>query len=471
VRVEEFFEKAGLKPRPKQLEVAEELARMLDSGSVGFEAPTGFGKTLVVLAALSAREDFPAVWKVRTHAVARHIAEQCSLADIRYFIAAGRERLCPLAREHGASLHFFCKYLKYKCPYFAKLSRAHVPSDSSSFEELRGIDGCPYYAQLLQNARVIIAPYRLGLPFSANLTVVDEAHNLIEVRSIAMHKVKEALAELEIPFSALSEINEPQLFVNEYLPRLLDALECNKKLLVAPKVFAMLSRSQAAWVEEGELHILHVYRPRNRALYVSATLSPFEKFLRVPIVRVPPSRRLKAIVAKWLTTRFDLYDSRMAEKYNDALFLLRKHFSKILGFATLRVASLLHYDLGEDDYSNISEDWSGVLVLSPRGRRAEGVDVRADAVIMLGAPYPPPYAALKRLGLTLDDLMLITTVQNIGRALRSPSDEPLIILADERYQKHRESLGEYFELIEVNDLQELDKLIKQHQQNSQQQQK
>jgi len=233
----------------------------------------------------------------------------------------------------------------------------------------------------------------------------------------------------------------------------------------------MLSRSQAAWVEEGELHLLHVYRPRGRALYVSATLTPLERFLKVPVIKVPPARRLRALLLTWLTTRFDLYDARMAERYNDLLFLLRKHFAKILGFATLRVASLLHCDLSEEDLDFISDDWQGVLLLSPRGRRAEGVDLRADAVIMAGAPYPPPYATLKKLGLSLDDLMLITTIQNIGRATRDPSDNPLVILADERFRRFAQSLGDYFEFVEVNDIRELDAKLKQWREQKTQQQK
>jgi DNA excision repair protein ERCC-2 len=287
-----------------------------------------------------------------------------------------------------------------------------------------------------------------------------------------MRRVKEALAELSVPFSALSEISEPALFADKYLPMLIDALESDRKLLVAPRVFAQISRAQAAWVEEGELHLLHVYRPRGRALYLSATLSPFERVLRAPVIKVPPTRRRRALVLTWLTTRFDAYDSRMAEKYNDLLFLVRKYFSKILGFATQRVASLLHYDLAEEDLDLLSDDWQGVLLLSPRGRRAEGVDVRADAVIMLGAPYPPPYATLKKIGLSLDDLMLIATIQNVGRATRDPSDNPLVILADERFRRFAQSLGDYFEFVEVNDIRELDAKLKQwREQKTQQQQK
>jgi DNA excision repair protein ERCC-2 len=293
----------------------------------------------------------------------------------------------------------------------------------------------------------------------------------VEIRGIPLHKLKEALAELQIPFRALSEINEPQLFLNNYLPHMLDALEAGRRLNVAPKVFATISKAQTAWVEEGELHLLHVYRPRGRALYVSATLTPLERFLKVPVIKVPPARRLRALLLTWLTSRFDLFDARMAEKYNDVLFLLKKYFSKILGFATLRVASLLHCDLSEEDLDFISDDWQGVLLLSPRGRRAEGVDVRADAVIMAGAPYPPPYAALKRLGLSLDDLMLITTIQNIGRATRDPSDNPLVILADERFRRFAQSLGDYFEFVEVNDIRELDAKLKQWREQKTQQQK
>jgi Rad3-related DNA helicase len=47
----------------------------------------------------------------------------------------------------------------------------------------------------------------------------------------------------------------------------------------------------------------------------------------------------------------------------------------------------------------------------------------------------------------------------VGRAIRDPTHSPVIILADERYSK-LSMFNEYFELLEVHDLQELDRALK-----------
>jgi len=150
----------------------------------------------------------------------------------------------------------------------------------------------------------------------------------------------------------------------------------------------------------------------------------------------------------------------MSQQYNNLLFLLKKHFPRILLFATQRVQSLLHFDIAEEELDLAQNNWRGVLALSPHGRRSEGVDLPADAVVLAGVPYLPPYARVEKVGLTRDDVAMITTIQNIGRALRSPDANPLIVLADQRYDKFTSTFSEYFDLREVNDLQELDKAIK-----------
>jgi len=453
--IEEFFKKAGIEPRPGQIEVAEQLAKQLDSGSVGLEAPTGFGKTLAVLVALAARDDFPVLWRTRTYPMARHTAEQCALLNLRYFVAAGREKMCRIEED---TMRFLCRYMRYKCPYFDVISQ--VPDDVFDYMELRERirDVCPYHAQLFVRAQVYIGVYRLGLPLPRQVEVLDEAHNLIEVKSLPLSIVYDALKEIQIPKNALSRIIEhPKAFAEETIPIVLKNIDEGKKLLAAPKLLALLSRAEVAWVEESEVHFIERYIPRVRAVYISATLSPLAEIFRVPIIQVPAKRR-KAYVTTWLTTQFQEYDCIMAQRYNDLLFLLRKHFRRILAFATERVATLIHYDLDED---TLEDDWSGVLLVKARGRRAEGVDLEADAVISIGAPFPPPFARTRTIGLSLETLTVITTVQNIGRALRKPSDDPFVVLADRRFLKLTQQLQSNFELVEVNDLQELDKILRQ----------
>ncbi|MEM0233819.1 MAG: helicase C-terminal domain-containing protein [Thermofilum sp.] len=455
-KVEEFFERAGLKPRLQQLEAAERLSKLLDSSAVGFEAPTGFGKTLTTLAAIYLADAFPVTWRVRTHEIAKRIAEDCSLANLRFYIAAGREKLCMLRREYGTNVHLFCKYLKHKCPFFRSTAVPHV----FTYEDLRRSlrDGCPYYAQMLVDADVYIAPYKLGFRFNSNITVIDEAHNVVEIESFSVTKLKDALKELGLE-PHVPESFSPRMLFETLEPHLIERLERGKLI---SNVFTRL-QGEVGWVEGGQVYILKVLKPRMRAIYVSATLSPLAKVLNVPIVKVPSDKR-PAYVTTWLNTKFEEYDIRMGEKYNGLLFLLRKYCPKILVFATERVAAFLNYNYSEEDDV---EEWQGVYYVKSRGRRSEGVNLRADCVVLAGVAFLPPYARVEKVGLSREDIAAITAVQNIGRTIRSPNDNPLVIMADERFSKLK-VLHEYFDMHELNSLKELDEILRQRQQNSNQ---
>ena len=463
-KITEIFASAGLKPRPLQLQVAIELVRQLDSSpvGVGLEAPPGFGKTLTVLASFILSDVFPIIWRVRTYPLAKHIAEQCSLLNLRYFVVAGREKMCLMKHE---GMHYLCRYLRHKCPYFGAISQ--VPDDVFDYAELRERihNICPYYAQLAIRAQVYIGVYKLGLPLPRQIEVLDEAHNIVGVKSLPLSVVYDALKEIQMPKNYLDRIVEhPRAFSEEILPIVLKYIDEGKKLFVAPKLFTMFSNVEVAWIDGSELYFVERYIPRVRAVFISATLSPFAEIFRIPIIRVPVYRTRRAYVTTWLTTQFWEYDIAMAQRYNDLLFLLRKYCRKILVFATERVATLIHYDFYEDDLDmdTLKNDWSGVLLFKARGRRAEGVDVHADCVVIAGVPYLPPYARVEKVGLTRDVAAIITTIQNVGRALRSPDADPVIVLADERFL--RLPLYNYFQLREVHDLPELDRLLKEKQQ-------
>ena len=105
-------------------------------------------------------------------------------------------------------------------------------------------------------------------------------------------------------------------------------------------------------------------------------------------------------------------------------------------------------------------------MLFSRGRKGEGVNIEADAVLIAGAPYLPPYVPLRKVGLSHDDFAAITTVQNIGRVLRKPESFPLIILADERFRKLQQ-LTKYFEFKEVESLHSLDELLRGYKKSTQ----
>jgi DNA excision repair protein ERCC-2 len=314
---------------------------------------------------------------------------------------------------------------------------------------------------------VVITPYKLGLSFNVNATVIDEAHNLIDIQSIPLVKLKAALHELSMG-DLIGHEFDPRRLYELAMPKLLDLLERGEKPLTAT-VLTKLARATLGWVEENEVYLLSFYRPRYKTLYISATLGPLAPLLHVPVVRVE-GLKIPAVIATWVTTRFRDFDVAMAHRYNDIIFLMRKYFRRIVVFASSRVASLLTYDYAGEDLPS-ARDWEGVLLLYSRGKRGEGVDIEADAVLIAGASYLPPVVKLSRLGISHDDLTAIVTMQNVGRTIRSPSSRPFVVLGDERFSERlRRHIEQYFQLQEANDIQELDKALKQwHQQNSQQQ--
>ncbi|MCC5998912.1 MAG: hypothetical protein LM573_07520 [Thermofilum sp.] len=460
---EEFFRKAGLKPRPLQLEAAKQLAEMIDTGSVGFQAPTGFGKTITVLAAISLANAFPVTWRVRTHEIAKRIAEDCALLNFPFYIAAGREKLCPLKEEYKSNTYYFCRFLKFKCPFFKGLSSIK-PENIFSVDydqllrKLKGTEICPYYAQLYQQAHVYIIPYSLGLSFDVNLEVIDEAHNMVlDVYSIPEAKLREALAELDIHYEPTGDLIQ-QAFIETAQMKIVELLEQGKMPLIAGRVIAMLARGTFVWREDGEIHILKFIRPRKRTIFVSATLEPLQKIYNIPVLEIPVQRKPEAFIATWMTTRFHEWDYKMAKEYNDLIFLLRKHFQRIVVFATKRVARSLRADYVEE----APKDWKGVFLLFSRGKKGEGVNIESEVVVVAGAPYLPPFIHVEKLGLTHDDVATITTIQNIGRTLRHPENNPLIILADDRFRKLKPTLDRYYINIETDDLHSLDKAIQKY---------
>jgi DNA excision repair protein ERCC-2 len=460
---EEFFRKAGLKPRPLQLEAAKQLAEMIDTGSLGFQAPTGFGKTITVLAAISLANAFPVTWRVRTHEIAKRIAEDCALLNFPLYIAAGREKLCPLKEEYKSNTYYFCRFLKFKCPFFKGLSSIK-PENIFSVDydqllrKLKGTEICPYYAQLYQQAHVYIIPYSLGLSFDVNLEVIDEAHNMVlDVYSIPEAKLREALAELDIHYEPTGDLIQ-QAFIETAQMKIVELLEQGKMPLIAGRVIAMLAMGTFIWREEGEIHILKFIRPRKRTIFVSATLEPLQKIYNIPVLEIPVQRKPEAFIATWMTTRFHEWDYKMAKEYNDLIFLLRKHFQRIVVFATKRVARSLRADYVEE----APKDWKGVFLLFSRGKKGEGVNIESEVVVVAGAPYLPPFIHVEKLGLTHDDVATITTIQNIGRTLRHPENNPLIILADDRFRKLKPTLDRYYTNIETDDLHLLDKAIQKY---------
>ncbi|MGQ4894349.1 MAG: ATP-dependent DNA helicase [Candidatus Njordarchaeia archaeon] len=202
--------------------------------NVLFHAPTGFGKTLVVLAALlpiAIDENLRIIWAVRTgnetdrpveelQNINRHLKENFFGFSLR-----GKRDMCLLAREKNITDHesvaILCRRIKNKCPYYLNLKESYIYIDrpllfSGVLELASAKQICPYYLQLnmLEEAILVSLSYNyvLSKPLSWTLRsrfsldrailVIDEAHNIPKAISslnsdrISTETVKRALKEV-----------------------------------------------------------------------------------------------------------------------------------------------------------------------------------------------------------------------------------------------------------------------------------
>ncbi|RLI84391.1 hypothetical protein DRP07_01245 [Archaeoglobales archaeon] len=194
------------------------------------DAPTGFGKTPVILSALI-NKSHPVIWAVRTGNEADRPVEELkeinkvSKKKFFGFSFRGKRDMCLAARERGIletdSVAYFCRTFRAKCPYYENLRYYTInPTRPLIYSEIiqicREAKVCPYYLQreFLYHADLVSLSYnyivhpgmswviRSIIPFKACYLVVDEAHNLrlvgnINSDQITLNTFKNSMRELD----------------------------------------------------------------------------------------------------------------------------------------------------------------------------------------------------------------------------------------------------------------------------------
>ncbi|MGB9709695.1 MAG: helicase C-terminal domain-containing protein [Infirmifilum sp.] len=458
MRVLEVFEKAGLKPRPGQVEAAEALAGV--EGDALLVAPTGFGKTLAVLSALRSSGRLPVLWLVRSLELGSRISGDALRLDLKPFIAAGRARSCSVKTDDPEE---YCLINRSRCPFFQNLKEGVPDLFYTSWEEIPS-HLCRYYAQdfYIAAADVVVQNYRRRVVGSYRAVVVDEAHNLLKPNIVEIKGLGEALDALDALNPELGE--KIRGIINKGVASIdLDVIEETlivyreefaKGSFMARRLLPLVRFLKAAsrgivYREEGKVMVaLPPWRPSiGPRIYLSATIpKPIEDLFQAAVIRVPSEPR-KALVVGDVTTK---YGEETIWGYMKLLSSLKKRHKRILAFATDRIIVKLVSVIDFLD-EKPPDDWRGLAMFNVFGRFSEGVDLPADAVVMVGAPFLPPDVTERlrkyyyRMGIDPDNArwipMVTATLQAIGRATRSPEASPEIILADYRFKK----FAKYFE--------------------------
>jgi len=437
----------------------------------------------------------PILWLTRTLKNAVHIAKIGQLFSLRTVVAAGRNQTCLKIFKDGLDpdlASMYCRLNRFKCLYFQNLFKTKLPSLSlMHFQMLTKIAQeemfCPYYAQDIIDCDIVVQNYnrRRGRPF--RVVVVDEAHNLWLPKEVRVHndKLNDIIAfiderELRNKLETLKRRAEYSKVINiEYIINENDIEELRYYLYtfieerrpIARALVRLLRILKADVIySDGQYLVgLQGFKRIKADVYLSGTwFNEMKQYLNdLKIVEVPPVRR-PAYVLDWVTSK---YGEETIDEYGRLLFTLRKYFRKIVVFGADRI---LRYFKNRCDYYEPEkvEGLEGLILLRARGRFSEGVDIPCDCIVMLGCPFMPPEiigrleSIYRKAGfsnpwmLAAEIPMLITTLQCIGRATRTPDAKPLILLADDRYHRYRDALSRYLDIEEIEDDCRLEKVIR-----------
>jgi len=485
--------------RKSQREVLKFFYKYIDC-NILFTAPTGWGKTLVVLKALKDLKRLPALWLVRSLEIGFRILEDSHRISLDCFISAGRKKTCPLILNGEIDSELaedYCRLHRFQCKFFIKTFRIKMPKNVSHYKTL--IEGskkegfCPYYLEDLIDADIIVQNYFRAKRRFFKAVVIDECHNIFLPRMVKMNVegINDAILLIKMYDSKLvrkvvrmkqyiDEIGSGNIYLNEFLKDM-DILRLKQIIFQLKnfkgntvknfKKFIRILNSDVQYIENNKIIGIiasRIFFGKPVILMTGTWFKDMDKFLPPSFHRInvdiPVKKKLDAIIIDDLTTRYYDFDYKMIEEYKKFIInlKLKAKDKRILMFGSERV---IRYFINLSDLyepARIPKNWQGIIMLKARGRYAEGVDIPADIVVMLGCPFMPP-EVISRLSkiygrMGFDDPwslaaaipMLITTLQCIGRAKRDPKQRPKIILADERYKRYIGQLSRYLNIDKIN---------------------
>ena len=229
-------------PRENQIKLMNFIDTSLRRGFkyIFIQAPTGFGKTIVILSTLIpyVLKGYRVIWAVKTgNETDRPIEELKEIMNktglvLKGISFRGKHDMCLLARKLGfkslnyREVTYLCKYSRNKCKFYENVK--YFNNDNGLGEPLTYSEildfcyrnnMCPYYFQrkILPYVNVLSLSYnyivnekiqwsiRRLVPFNKSILVIDEAHNLQNI-NLNSDKITEGTLE-----RALEEASEYSL--------------------------------------------------------------------------------------------------------------------------------------------------------------------------------------------------------------------------------------------------------------------
>jgi len=262
--------------RKSQKEIFDFLQSNIENGNILISAPTGFGKTVLILSSVLpyALKNFKKIiWAVKTGPETDRPIEELKVInrlmrikgkeDILLGISIrGKKDMCLLKRDLKEDMDydevsFFCKkkIKNHECVYYDRLDNAYVPYQLEPlvYSEVLKLGEkykvCPYYYQLSQihDSLVISVNYnyifneqiswalRNKIDFNDVILVIDEAHNLqflsssINYKEITLGTIKNCIKEINDYNIDDPEVKDFLNYFEIFLLRLKEKLKEEKK--------------------------------------------------------------------------------------------------------------------------------------------------------------------------------------------------------------------------------------------------
>jgi len=426
--------------------IREALAR---GGSVLLVAPTGWGKTRVML--VTAVELARGGHRVGLFAptltlLLRKWPELLSLSPPSAILTAGAGQHC-VYRWSYPQRH--CQ----RCSLRRQPPEGFQPPPVATFEDLLRTtpeDVCSYWAQeaILHRYLIVLAHYgrmQKLLPL-LHYVLIDEAHELFlpHMASLPLAEIADLLGADPGELSSVAVIKE---LAEASLAAPLDPAREDRLVML----LQMLRRT--CWIEEDLLTCMDTYAmPQGRPIF-AATATPPPGFPPPgwEVVEIKPERKPKAYIITDVSFYYPDYHGAAL-----LLWLIRRRFSnrRIAVFAVSSLRRVLETNLPpgvELCRRGLFDAW---------GKMRVGVDMPEYdiAVVFWPALHVSARRRLRAEGRDPSVAELVQGVQLAGRILRprpgeAPEDVPqrrIIVFADARFSRYIDYLSHHFELEELS---------------------